>query len=114
MADKSKSFTKGVNLNLGKTFESGLNIGFDAFFGKTTESGAYNVLPKETKVMSGGIGATTKSGSKWKLDVSKSEAEGNVYYPERTEKSVILSFSKQLKSKGGEIVIGKNVDKDLL
>jgi len=113
MADKSKSFTKGVNLNLGKTFESGLNLGFDAFIGETTEKGEYNTLPKKSKVISGGIGATTKSGSKWKLDVSKSVAEGTKYYPERTEKSVILSFGKQF-NKGGPVVVGKNVDKDLL
>ena len=48
MADKSESFRKGVNLNLGKTFESGLNLGFDAFIGETTETGKYNVAPKKT------------------------------------------------------------------
>jgi hypothetical protein len=113
MADKSESLTKGINLNLGKTFESGLNIGFDAFLGETTEKGKYNVAPKKKKIISGGIGATTEGGYKWKLDVSKSKAQSTVYFPERTEKSVILSFSKQF-NKGGEIVMGKNIDKDLL
>ena len=113
MADKSESFTKGVSLNLGKTFESGLNLGFDSFIGKTTEKGKFNVQPKETKIISGGASLTTKKGSKWRLDVSKSESEGNAYYPDRTEKSVILSFGKQF-NKGGPVVVGKNVDKDLL
>jgi len=113
MADKSESFRKGVNLNLGKTFQSGLNLGFDAFIGETTEKGDYNTLPKKTKDISGGASLTTKTGSKWRLDVSKSESEGTKYYPERTEKSVILSFGKQF-NKGGPVVVGKNVDKDLL
>ena len=113
MADKSESFTKGINVNLGKTFESGLNLGFDSFIGKTTEKGKFNVQPKETKIISGGASLTTKKGSKFSLDVSKSKAQGNVYYPERTETSVIASFSKQFND-GGEVVIGKNVDKDLL
>ena len=113
MADKSESFRKGVNLNLGKTFESGLNLGFDAFIGETTETGKYNIQPKKTKDISGGASLTTKSGSKWRLDVSKSEAKGNAYYPDRTAKSVILSFGKQF-NKGGPVVVGKNVDKDLL
>ena len=113
MADKSESFTKGVDINLGKTFESGLNLGFDAFIGKTTEKGKFNVQPKETKVISGGGSLTTKGGSRLGLDVSKSKAQGSVYYPERTEKSVILSFSKQFND-GGEVVLGKNIDKDLL
>jgi len=113
MAEKSKSFTKGVNLNLGKTFQSGLNLGFDAFIGETTEKGDYNTLPKKTKDISGGASLTTKTGSKWKLNVSKSEAKGNQYYPDRTDKSIILSFGKQF-NKGGPVVVGKNVDKDLL
>jgi len=113
MADKSESFRKGINLNLGKTFESGLNLGFDAFIGETTEKGKYNIQPKKTKDISGGASLTTKTGSKWRLDVSKSVAEGTKYYPERTEKSVILSFGKQF-NKGGPVVVGKNVDKDLL
>ena len=46
MSDKSESFRKGVNLNLGKTFESGLNIGFDSFIGETTEKGKYNTPTK--------------------------------------------------------------------
>jgi len=113
MADKSESFRKGVNLNLGKTFESGLNLGFDAFIGETTEKGDYNTLPEKTKDISGGVGLTTKGGSKWRLDVSKSKAKSTKYYPDRTEKSVILSFGKQF-NKGGPVVVGKNVDKDLL
>ena len=113
MADKSESFRKGINLNLGKTFQSGLNLGFDAFIGETTEKGDYNTLPKKTKDISGGASLTTKGGSQWKLNVSKSESEGNAYYPDRTEKSVILSFGKQF-NKGGPVVVGKNVDKDLL
>ena len=113
MADKSESFTKGVSLNLGKTFESGLNLGFDAFIGETTETGKYNVAPEKTKDISGGASLTTKTGSKWKLNVSKSEAKGNQYYPDRTDKSIILSFGKQF-NKGGPVVVGKNVDKDLL
>jgi len=113
MADKSESFRKGINLNLGKTFQSGLDLGFDAFIGETTEKGDYNTLPKKTKDISGGASLTTKTGSKWRLDVSKSEAKGNKYYPDRTEKSVILSFGKKF-NKGGPVVVGKNVDKDLL
>ena len=113
MADKSESFRKGINLNLGKTFESGLNLGFDAFIGETTEKGKYNIQPKKTKDISGGASLTTKSGSKWRLDVSKSKAKSTKYYPDRTEKSVILSFGKQF-NKGGPVVVGKNVDKDLL
>ena len=113
MAEKSKSFTKGVNLNLGKTFQSGLNLGFDAFIGETTEKGDYNTLPQKTKDISGGASLTTKGGSQGKLNVSKSEAKGTKYYPKRTEKSVILSFGKQF-NKGGPVVVGKNVDKDLL
>ena len=50
MSDKSESFRKGVNLNLGKTFESGLNIGFDSFIGETTEKGKYNTAPKKLKI----------------------------------------------------------------
>ena len=46
MSDKSESLRKGVNLNLGKTFESGLNLGFDSFIGETTETGKYNMAPK--------------------------------------------------------------------
>ena len=49
MSDKSESLRKGVNLNLGKTFESGLNLNFDSFIGETTETGKYNVQPKKTK-----------------------------------------------------------------
>ena len=113
MAEKSESFRKGVDLNLGKTFESGLNLGFNAFIGETTEKGDYNTLPTKTQDISGGVGLTTKGGSKWRLDVSKSKAKSTKYYPERTEKSVILSFGKQF-NKGGPVVVGKNVDKDLL
>ena len=42
-----------------------------------------------------------------------SDPEFQQYMKERTEKSVILSFGKQF-NKGGPVVVGKNVDKDLL
>ena len=74
MSDKSESFRKGINLNLGKTFESGLYIGFDSFIGETTETGKYNMAPKKTKDINLGFGATTKSGTKIRLDLGKSES----------------------------------------
>ena len=115
MSDKSESFRKGVNLNLGKTFESGLNIGFDSFIGETTEKGKYNTAPKKTKDINLGVGATTKGGTKVRVDASKSEAKGNYYFPERTEKSLILSIGKQFNT-GGDVQVHRKgvVDKDLL
>ena len=115
MSDKSESFRKGVNLNLGKTFESGLNIGFDSFIAETTEKGKYNTAPKKTKDINLGFGATTKSGTKIRLDLGKSESKGNYYYPERTEKSAIISIGKQFNT-GGDVQVHRKgvVDKDLL
>ena len=44
MAEKSKANTKGVQLNLDKTFKKGLlegmNVDFSGFFGETDEKGA--------------------------------------------------------------------------
>ena len=115
MSDKSESFRKGVNLNLGKTFESGLNIGFDSFIGETTEKGKYNTAPKKTKDINLGFGATTKGGTRIRLDLGKSKSSGNYYYPERTEKSAIISIGKQFNT-GGDVQINRKgvVDKDLL
>ena len=115
MSDKSESFRKGINLNLGKTFESGLNIGFDSFIGETTEKGKFNIQPKKTKDISVGLGATTKGGTKVRLDASKSKSKGNYYFPERTEKSLILSIGKQFNT-GGDVQVNRKgvVDKDLL
>ena len=49
MAEKSKANTKGVQLNLDKTFKKGLlegmNVDFSGFFGETDEKGDYNVNP---------------------------------------------------------------------
>ena len=47
------------------------------------------------------------------LMMADADPEFKKYLRERTEKSVILSFGKQF-NKGGPVVIGKNVDKDLL
>ena len=115
MSDKSESLRKGVNLNLGKTFESGLNLNFDSFIGETTETGKYNVQPKKTKNINVGFGATTKGGTKIKLDLSKSKSSSNYYYPERTEKSAIISIGKQFNT-GGDVQVHRKgvVDKDLL
>jgi len=115
MGDKSESFQKGVKLNLDKTFESGLNIGFDSFFGKTEEKGKYNAQPKKSTDLNLGFGVTTKKGTKIRLDARKSDSEGNYYYPKRTEKSVILSLGKSFNT-GGDVEIHRKgvVDEDLL
>ena len=115
MSDESKSFRKGVNLNLGKTFESGLNLGFDSFIGETTETGKYNMAPKKTKDINVGVGATTKGGTRIRLDLGKCKSSCNYYYPERTEKSAIISIGKQFNT-GGDVQVHRKgvVDKDLL
>ena len=63
MAD-SKADTKGIAVDLDKTFKKGLlegvNVGFSGFFGKTKEEGAENYNAPETKVTEAGVGFTTK------------------------------------------------------
>ena len=113
MADKSKAETKGIAINLDKTFKDGLtigkksylkdwNIGFDSFFGETKESGKYNANAPNTKEGSVSIGATTSGGTKIGLTHSQTKAEENQYSPERKTKSTILSISKSFK-KGGKV-----------
>jgi len=113
MADTSKADTKGISLQLDKTFKKGLtigkksylkdwNIGFDSFLGETKESGTYNVNPETTKEGSVSIGATTSSGTKLGLTHSRTKAEENKYYPERKTSSTILSISKSF-NKGGKV-----------
>ena len=105
MAD-SKADTKGIALNLDKTFKKGLlegvNVGFSGFFGKTKEEGAENYNAPETKVSEVGAGFTTKKGTKLKLTHSRSKSESGLYNPERTDKSTILSISKSF-NKGGKV-----------
>ena len=64
MADKSEARTKGVQLNLDKTFKKGLlegaNVDFSGFFGETDEKGDYNVAPPKKTEASGCVGWTTK------------------------------------------------------
>ena len=113
MADTSKADTKGINLQLDKTFKKGLtigkkdylkdwNIGGDLFLGETTESGKYNMNPETTKEGSISIGATTKKGTKLGITHSRTKAEENKYYPERKTSSTILSISKSF-NKGGKV-----------
>ena len=105
MAD-SKADTKGIALNLDKTFKKGLlegvNVDFSGFFGKTKEEGAENYNAPETKVSEVGAGFTTKKGTKLKLTHSRSKSESGLYNPERTDKSTILSISKSF-NKGGKV-----------
>ena len=115
MSDTSKSKTKGVNLNLGKTFESGLSLGFDSFIGETKETGDYNLQPKKTKKINLGSNLTTPGGTTLGVNYSRSKAKENKYYPKRKEESLIFSISKQFNT-GGDVQIHRkgNVDKDLL
>jgi len=106
MAEKSKANTKGVQLNLDKTFKKGLlegmNVDFSGFFGETDEKGDYNVNPPKKKEMNVGAGFTTKKGTKVRITHSQSKAGSNPYYPKREEKSTILSIGKSFK-KGGKV-----------
>ena len=113
MADTSKADTKGINLQLDKTFKKGLkvgeksylkdwNIGGDLFIGETTESGEYNMNPEKTKDMSISAGATTAGGTTFGLTHSQTKADANKYYPERKTKSTILTIKKSF-NKGGKI-----------
>jgi len=106
MAEKSKANTKGVQLNLDKTFKKGLlegmNVDFSGFFGETDEKGDYNTAPPKKKEMNVGAGFTTKGGTKVRITHSQSKAESNPYYPKREEKSTILSIGKSFK-KGGKV-----------
>ena len=113
MADKSKAETKGIAINLDKTFKDGLtigkksylkdwNIGFDSFFGETKESGKYNANAPNTKEGSVSIGATTKGGTTFGLTHSQTKAEENEFYPERKTKSTILTIKKSF-NKGGKV-----------
>ena len=113
MADTSKAETKGINLQLDKTFTKGLkvgkkeylkdwNVGGDLFIGETTESGKYNVNPEKTKDFSISAGATTKKGTKFGITHSRSEADENTFYPKRKTSSTILSISKSY-NKGGKV-----------
>jgi len=113
MADKSKAETKGIAINLDKTFKKGLtigkksylkdwNIGFDSFLGETKESGTYNTNPATTKEGSVSIGATTSGGTKIGLTHSRTKAKENKYYPERKTSSTIFSISRSFK-KGGKV-----------
>ena len=106
MADKSEARTKGVSLNLDKTFKKGLlqgaNVDFSGFFGETDEKGEYNVAPPKKQEASGSVGWTTKKGTKLRITHSQSKSEGNTYYPKRKDTSTILSIGKSFK-KGGKI-----------
>ena len=113
MADTSKADTKGISLQLDKTFSKGLkvgkkdylkdwNIGGDLFIGETTESGKYNMNPEKTKDMSISAGATTKGGTTFGLTHSRTKADSNEYYPERKTKSTILTIKKSF-NKGGKV-----------
>jgi hypothetical protein len=113
MADTSKADTKGINLQLDKTFKKGLkigkkdylkdwNIGGDLFIGETTESGKYNTNPEKTKDFSISTGATTKGGTTFGLTHSRSEADENEYYPKRKTKSTIFTIKKSF-NKGGKV-----------
>ena len=117
MSDTSNADTKGINLQLDKTFKKGLrigeksylknwNVGFDSFFGETKESGTYNANAPVTKEGSLSIGATTSGGTKIGLTHSRTKAEENKYYPERKTSSTILSISKSF-NKGGPIKANK-------
>ena len=106
MAEKSKATTKGIALDLDKTFKEGLlegiNVDFSGFFGETDEKGDYNVNPPKRKEMNVGAGFTTKKGTKFRVTHSQSKAESNPYYPKREEKSTILSIGKSF-NKGGKV-----------
>ena len=113
MADTSKADTKGISLQLDKTFKKGLkvgkkeflkdwNIGGDLFLGETKEEGDYNANPPVTKEGSISIGATTSGGTTFGLTHSQTKAEENKYYPERKTSSTILSISKSF-NKGGKV-----------
>ena len=113
MADTSKADTKGISLQLDKTFKKGLkvgkksylkdwNIGGDLFVGETTESGEYNTNPEKTKDMSISAGATTKKGTTFGITHSRTEPEANKYYPERKEKRTIFTIKKSF-NKGGKV-----------
>ena len=113
MADTSKADTKGISLQLDKTFKKGLkvgeksylkdwNIGFDSFLGETKESGKYNANAPVTKEGSLSIGATTSGGTKLGITHSQTKADSNKYSPERKTKSTIFSISKSFK-KGGKV-----------
>ena len=113
MADTSKADTKGINLQLDKTFTKGLkvgkksylkdwNVGFDSFFGETKESGKYNANAPVTKEGSLSIGATTSGGTQFGLTHSRTKAEKNEYSPERKTKSTILTIKKSF-NKGGKV-----------
>ena len=113
MADTSKADTKGISLQLDKTFKKGLkvgkkdylkdwNIGGDLFVGETTESGEYNMNPETTKEGSISIGATTKKGTTFGITHSRTEADANKYYPERKEKRTIFTIKKSF-NKGGKV-----------
>tara|TARA_R110000824_G_scaffold366116_1_gene554698 strand:+ start:70 stop:492 length:423 start_codon:yes stop_codon:yes gene_type:complete len=113
MADTSKADTKGINIQLDKTFKDGLkigkksylkdwNVGFDSFFGETKESGTYNTNPDTTQEGSLSIGATTKKGTKLGITHSRTKAKENKYYPERKTSSTIFSISKSF-NKGGKV-----------
>jgi len=112
MAD-SKAETKGINLQLDKTFKKGLkvgeksyfkdwNVGFDSFLGETKESGKYNANPPVTKEGSVSIGATTKGGTTLGISHSQTKAEENEYAPERKTKSTIFTIKKSF-NKGGKV-----------
>ena len=113
MADTSKADTKGINLQLDKTFKDGLkigqksylkdwNVGGDFFLGETTESGKYNTNPEKTKDMSISAGATTKGGTTIGLTHRRSKADSNEYYPERKTKSTIFTIKKSFNT-GGKV-----------
>ena len=113
MADTSKADTKGISLQLDKTFKKGLkvgeksylkdwNIGGDLFVGETTESGEYNMNPEKTRDLSISAGATTSGGTTFGLTHSQTKADANKYYPERKEKSTIFTIKKSF-NKGGKV-----------
>ena len=112
MAD-SKADTKGISLQLDKTFKEGLkvgkkdylkdwNIGGDLFVGETKQTGTYNFDPPKTSEKSLNFGATTKSGTTFGISHNQSKSDEGAYSPEKRTKSTIFTIKKSF-NKGGKV-----------